>query len=149
MQNVQLFLNSLAEITSLRQYSATNHFNIYRVADADGCLKRSLNKIYRFNNLDDISLSIVANWKEDLFREDYKPDSEYYWIDVKPEEIEVNPSIGVRQHFFGLLEEEIGQPSEVYRVNLEKHEGYLACSYTELLFITKSGHYILSFQAHD
>src|SRR4051812_46170134 len=129
MQQIQVFLNSLAEITSLRQYSATNHYNIYRVADADGCLKRSLNKIYRFDSLDEIALTRVANWKDDLFCEEYKPDSEYYWIDVKPDEIEVDPSIGVRQHLFTLLEDGIGQPQEVYRINLENHEGYSACSY--------------------
>lgn len=149
MEQIQVFLKSLADHTSSRLYSASHHFNFYRVGEADGCLKRSLDNIYRLENLDDITLTRVADWKEELFREDYQSDKDYYWIDVKPEEVEVDPAIGVRQHLLSLLEEEIGQALEVYRIHLENHHWYSTISYTELLFRTKSGQYLLSFQAHD
>ncbi|MFP7486271.1 hypothetical protein SFC65_19095 [Priestia filamentosa] len=146
MKKINNFLSEFAKANE--DYETSNDYFLEQLsADNKKDPLVLLKDFYRFEKENNTILKGFNDWKKQLL-EDNKNFwlNGGYWLKVKPQSYGSN--LSPKEKLVELLIEEIGEPTQVFYVDIES-DSYFACSYLEVLFISKEGVYLLSFQVHD
>lgn len=148
LKKINTFLEHFAEINSDEYVS--NDYELFHLSNDQGAdIGRLFKVFYKFSKEDDIKLIKFANWKDELLENKEKYwGNNTSWLEKIPP-VYATMTTSSKSSLISMLQEEFGEPLQVYYVDINGQGGYFACYWLEVIFKTNKGIYLLSFQIHD